>query len=153
MGYYLTPQNDDAGDFHFGAFSFHVLLEACGYLFSAIYNGGRWYCAFGIDSRMGDKYPMIITNDGFAVTDEEAKIMARIARNYVAVQRTLPDENATDGMESKAEFKRDDVVKLMQKAMHPAAPEKWPVKIRTDFTNQFEEFADWAEKSGGFEIR
>src|SRR5208282_147039 len=129
MGYDLTPVNDDAGDFHFGAFSFPVLLEACGYLFSSIHNGGRWYCTFGTDPRMGDTYPGILCNDGFPVTDEEAKIMARIARNYVAVQRTLPDENETDGMESKGEFKRDDVVKLMHKAMHPSAPDKWPVKI------------------------
>jgi hypothetical protein len=36
--------------------------------------------------------------------------------------------------------------------MHPEAPAKWPVKIRTDFTDRFEAFADWAEKSGGFQI-
>ena len=152
MGYDLQPKNKDAGDFHFGAFSFPVLLEACGYLFSAIQSGGRWYCAFGSDERMGDTYPMILSNDGFKVTAKEAKIMARIARNFVTIQRTLPDENTSDGIEGKAEFKRDDVLALMQRAMHPTAPPKWPTKIRTDFTDRFEQFAEWAEKSEGFEI-
>lgn len=77
MGYDLSPKNEAAGDFHFGAFSFPVLLEACGYLFSSISRGGQWYCAFGNDPRMGDTYPMILSNDGFPVTEEEAKIMAR----------------------------------------------------------------------------
>jgi hypothetical protein len=152
MGYDLTPKNDDAGDFHFGAFSFPVLLEACGYLFSSIHNGGRWYCTFGTDPRMGDSYPLILSNDGFAVTDEEAKIMARIARNFVAVQRTLPDEQKGDGMESDGVFDRARIEKLMIQAMHADSPQKWPIKIRTDFTNRFEKFAEWAEKSGGFEI-
>lgn len=152
MGYDFRAKNDDAGDFHLGAFSFPILLEACGYLFSAIQSGGRWYCAFGSDPRMGDSYPLIISNDGFEVTADEAKIMARIARNFVLIQRTLPDENATEGMESKAEFKRDDVMKLMQEAMHPGSRKKWPVKIRPDFIDKFEKFANWMEKSGGFEI-
>jgi len=152
MGYDLRPKNAEAGDFHFGAFSFPVLLEACGYLFPAIHSGGRWYCTFGTDPRMGDHYPLILTNDGFRVTAEEARIMARIARNFVAIQRTLPDENAGGGVESQASFKREDVVALMQRAMHPSAPPKWPTKIRTDFTDNFEKFAEWAEKSSGFEI-
>jgi hypothetical protein len=42
MGYDLSPKNAKAGDFHFGAFSFPVLLEACNYLFSAIHHGGRF---------------------------------------------------------------------------------------------------------------
>lgn len=77
---------------------------------------------------MGDKYPLLLSNDGFAVTDEEAKIMARIARNYVTIQRTLPDENLGAGMESKPSFKRDDVMNLLVAAMHDNKPETWPRK-------------------------
>jgi len=86
MSYDLTPVNEEAGPFRFGAFSFPVLLEACGYLFACIHNGAKWYCAFGADPRMpeGDEYPRLLSNDGFAVTAEEARIMARVARNFVA---------------------------------------------------------------------
>jgi hypothetical protein len=152
MGYDLAPKNEAAGDFHFGAFSFPVLLEACGYLFSSIHRGGQWYCAFGGDPRMGESYPLILSNDGFAVTDEEAKIMARIARNLVLIQRTLPDENLGKGMDSKPSFNREDVEALLIAAMHDRKPETWPLKIRPDFVDKFEKFAEWAEQSGGFEI-
>ena len=40
----------------------------------------------------------------------------------------------------------------VRNAMHGNGNDPWPVKIRTDFTDKFEEFAKWADKSGGFEI-
>ncbi len=158
MGYDLRPKNNKAGDFHFGAYSFPVLLDFCGHLWPCIHNGGQWYCAFGVDPRMpqGDTYPRILSNDGFKVTAEEARIMARVARNVVAIQRTLPDptpeELATAGVRQKMAFKREDVEALLMKALGGSVPGPWPVKIRADFTDQFEKFADWSERSGGFEI-
>lgn len=151
MSYDLRPRNKDVEEFKFGAFSFPVLLEACGYLFSCIQDGGRWYCAFGNDKRMGDSYPLILSNDGFKVTDEEARIMARIARNFVTIQRTLPDENKTQDMRSQKSMNRDSL-RMMIDAMHGNKPGPWPVKIREDFTDKFERFAEWAERSGGFSI-
>lgn len=151
MSYDLRPLNKDVEEFRFGAFSFPVLLEACGYLFSCIQDGGRWYCAFGTDERMGDTYPLLITNDGFRVTAEEARIIARVARNFVAIQRTLPVENETEDLRSKSTFTKSDVQRLID-AMHGNKPGPWPVRIRTDFTDRFEKFAEWAERSGGFEI-
>lgn len=134
MGYDFKPKNDDADGFHLGAFSWPVLLEQFGCLFPFTQKL-KWYCVFGIDERMpaSDRYPRIISNDGFPVTDEEAKIMARMARNYVAIQRTLPEQ-------PEPEFGA------------PEWEQPWPRKIRTDFVDQFEKFAEWAEKSGGFEI-
>lgn len=153
MGYDLKANNSEQGWFKAGAFSFPILLEACGYLFPCIQNGGKWYCAFGVDERMpeGDTYPRLISNDGFKVTAEEARIMARIARNFVAIQRTLPDENETDDARSKSEFTREDVAKLLVQKMH-GGQEHWPVKIRADFVDKFEKFAEWADKSEGFAI-
>lgn len=153
MSYDLTPNNKGIEEFHFGAFSFPVLLEACGYLFSAIHSGGRWYCAFGLDERMGKDYPNILSNVGFVVTAEEARTMARIARNFVAIQRTLPDENKTEDMRSKASFVKQDIEAMLINAMHGNSNEPWPVKVRTDFTVKFEKFAEWAEQSDGFTIR
>lgn len=153
MGYDLLAKNKEVDSFHFDAFSFPMLLEACGYLFPCIHNGGQWYCAFGTDERMpaGDSYPRLLSNDGFRVTAEEARIMARIARNFAAIQATLPDRNAAEDARSKAEFNRDDLSAALLRGMF-GTKENWPVKIRVDFTQTFIEFADWADKSGGFAI-
>jgi hypothetical protein len=155
MGYDLQPKNEDAGDFHFGAFSWCPLIEACGYLWPLTSSAGRWYCVWGADPRMpeGDKYPRVLSNDGFEVTAEEAKIMARIARNFVAVQRSLPEANQDKSLMGKKEIRKPDVEAALIAAMHGRpANEEWPVKIRTDFVDRYERFADWAEKSGGFAI-
>lgn len=156
MGYDLIALDPEADSFHFGAFSFPALLEACGYLFPCIHQGGRWYCAWGTtDPRFpaGGQYPGILSNDGFEVTAEEARIMARIARNVVAIQRTLPETSAVDDLRSKAGFDREDLLRMIQQSMHgSASSEPWPVKIRADFTDKFERFAAWAETSGGFRI-
>lgn len=153
MSYDLKPHNKELDWFRFGAFSFPVLLEACGYLFPCIQNGGQWYCAFGIDKRMpeGSQYPGLISNDGFHITSFEAKVMARCAKNFVAIQRILPEENKTEDMRSKSTFKKEDVLNALLRGMS-GGKENWPVKIRSDFVNRFEEFAGWAEKSQGFSI-
>jgi hypothetical protein len=113
------PKNKDAGDFSLGAFSWPVLLESFGYLFPCVNSKGQ-YCCDGAQR----EWIQIGTNDGFAINATDAKLMARCARNFVAIQRGLPDKD----------------------------PEKWPGKIRADFIDRFEKFADWAEKSGGFRI-
>lgn len=159
VSYDLKPNNPSLDWFRFGAFSFPILVEACGYLFACVQSGPKWYCAFGVDPRMpeGDEYPRLLSNDGFQVTADEARIMARVARNYVAIQRTLPEpspeELATAGLRQKMSFKREDVEAMLMHAMSGGGQEQWPLKIRKDFTDKFEEFADWAERSEGFEIR
>lgn len=153
MGYDLKPKNADIEWFPFGAFSWPVLVEACGYLFPAISKGAKWYCVSGADPRMpeGDDYPSILSNDGMEITAEEARIMARMARNYVAVQRSLPEENRDPGLRGKAEFNKEDVEAAVLRGMHEYEW-PWPSKIRDDFTDRLEEFADWAEQPEGFEI-
>lgn len=124
MGYDLRANNKECEDFHFGAFSFPVLLDACGYLFICIHKGSRWFFISGIDERMpiGDKYPRLLSNDGMEITAEEAKIMARIAKNFVIIQNNLDDDS------------------------------EWPIKIRKDFVDKFEAFSKWAPKTDGFKI-
>lgn len=138
MGYDLIGKNKKNGDFSFGAFSFPVLLEACGYLFPCIHNKAQWFCVFGVDERMpkGDDYPRILSNDGFKVTAEEAKIMARMARNFVIIQEELGKEKQKDFPFATPILHKND----------------WPMKIRDDFVEKFRRFADWAEKSDGFKI-
>lgn len=135
MGYDLAPRNKAEEGFHFGAFSFPVLLEACGYLWPAISGGARWYHVSGVDPRMGTNYPLILSNDGFPVTAEEARIMARVARNYVAIQRSLPEDHGAGDTIDTPDWQR-----------------AFPRKIRPDFVDTFERFAAWAPRSHGFRI-
>jgi hypothetical protein len=138
MGYDFTPKNTDAGSFRMGAFLFPHFLEQCGAYFLCIQQpyGAKYFFVSGIDERMpeGDNYPRLISNDGFPVTEEEAKVLARIARNYVTIQRSLEDQPEDDYF------------------LKPVAMQPWPRKIREDLVDHLEKFADWAEQSGGFEI-
>lgn len=153
MGYDLAANNPEVDGFHFGAFSFPVLIEACGFLWPLAADHGRWYCVWGADPRMGDNYPGLLSNDGFPVTEFEAVVMARVARNFVAIQRSLPESHRGSGtLETQASLTRGNLEEILIRAMTgpPAGP--WPIKIRDDFTDSFERFAEWAEHSGGFKI-
>jgi hypothetical protein len=131
MGYHFTPNNQESKDFYLGAFSWPILVEAFGYLFPELHKSGKYFYLRGVDDRYDDG--TLGTNDNFPVTAEEAKIMARMARNYVAIQRSLPEQGKVDIF-----------------APEPLQP--WPRKIRDDFVDKFERFAEWAEKSDGFTI-
>jgi hypothetical protein len=93
MPYDLEPVNTTQPPFRFGAFSFPILLEACGYLFACIHSGPRWYCNFPEDPRLegtnpdgtDTPYPSLL-GGGFVATAEEANVMARMAHNFVASQ-------------------------------------------------------------------
>lgn len=127
MGYDLEPRNKSLESFHFGAFAFPCLLKLVGFLFP-FQQKTKYTFIQGIDKRFDiDNYPAILSNDGFRVTAEEARIMARCARNFIVIQRNLTKEDIKD--------------------------EYCPVKkIRVDWTDHFERFARWAEKSRGFRI-
>ncbi len=146
MGYDLKPNNKELKPFHFPGY-LH-LLEQCGAYFTCIFQGARWYSLW--DERMSmhrhvneddeleqvvDQYPSIICNcGGFDVTEEETKVMARIARNYAAIQRTV--EPSTE----------DDTI------FEPQYLRPFPKYIRRDWVDQYEQFAEWAEQSQGFKI-
>jgi hypothetical protein len=106
MGYTFQPVNESVGPYQFGAFSFPILLEACGYLFGCIHYGAQWRCLGAeTDYRLwGDNpdgsdtpYPAIMGGE-FEVTEEEAQIMARIAKNFAAMQHMLPEEKNSAGL-------------------------------------------------------
>lgn len=159
MPYDLEPVNAAAGSFRFGAFSFPILLEACGCLFACVHNGAKWFCNFPADPRLRGKnpdgsglsYPTLL-GGGFDVTEEEARIMARMARNFATIQNILPEKNRDSGIPSKEHFDRADLVELIAEAMAGTKAGPWPVKVRDDFTAKIAAFADWAPKSGGFRI-
>ena len=130
MGYDLSARHD-IEYFHLGAFSWPILLEAFGYLFPEIHKDGKFLFLTGADERYDSG--TLGSNDSFRVTANEARIMARMARNYVAIQRALEPQESVD-------------------IFQPCYMQPWPKKICEDFVDKFEKFAEWAERSGGFTI-
>lgn len=187
MGYdfrALKPLDKEKTDFHLGAFSFPVILEFTSYLWPTVHHQGQWYMpgkAGKIDERFKEaKYPPNLSNDGFVVKEDEARIMARFCRNWVLVQRSLPEENRTEsffqGEKGREGVKLEDLeamlakygltsgfiksmmdkgqppIELMTLIMRAEECDHWPLKVRDDFVDKIEEFADWADQSGGFTI-
>lgn len=153
MVYDLHANNQDLKPFRMGSDWLHLLAQ-CGSYFTCIYSGARWYTIFdermtthyhyspddddeGERVPMRDNYPAIICNCGFEVTAEEAKVMARIARNYAAIQRTVPEMT-------------DEEYDRSVSTPHYLRP--FPLPIRRDWVERYEQFAEWAEQSRGFKV-
>ncbi|PAF31889.1 hypothetical protein [Paenibacillus sp. 7516] len=139
MAYDFLPKKKEAGDFRLGSFAWTTLIEtAFGCLFPCLTKGGRYIYGWETDKRFKKEheYPILISNSRMRVTATEAKLMARMARNLVSIQRTLDDSHYnTEVAFDAAEWEK-----------------KWPQKLRDDWVDEYEKFADWAEKSGGFKI-
>jgi hypothetical protein len=125
MGFDLTAVNDGSA-FHFSAFTWPRVLEATGYLFPYVSRGAQWFHAPDADPLVTDDdefgYRLMGSNDDFEVSDEDARLIARCCRNFVAL-------NAPD-----------------------RADDECPDPLREDLRVRIRDFADWAEASGGFTI-
>lgn len=133
MGYNLHPNNLDAGEHYMGSFFWSWLLDAgvglainCGPALKP------WRYYYKYDASGGAKAPK--ENDGYEVSDEDAKLMGRLAESIVWLER-----------ERRKEF--NEMPKERQTEC-----EKLPSPVRDDFVDKAEKFAEWAPKSGGFSI-
>lgn len=136
MGMDLRPLNKAAGDFHWGAFGWSwMLAEGVGLPvghFSGLSPGEFIFLGRPDGRSLG-------YNDGARVTAKEAKQMAMVARWIVAKQRAMQEQFLARSEEDR-ERMREDRFKL------------YTLPVRTDWVDQLEAFADWAEKSGGFRV-
>lgn len=121
----LTPIDPERTDFHFSAFTWPRVIQACGYLFPYVERGGRWFHAPEADPLVTDENPygyrLLGSNDDFEVS-EDARLIARCVRNYVALND------------------------------HSRAEDSQPDPLRADLLDKFREFAEFAEGSGGFAV-
>jgi 23S rRNA C2498 (ribose-2'-O)-methylase RlmM len=147
----LHANNPDLPSFHMSMGIWPHLLEQSGAYFTCLIKGARWYTLH--DERMTThyhlneddqvekivaEYPAILCQCGsFEVTEEEAKVLARIARNYAAIQRTLKEPP------------EEEWGKLMMMPAYERPVVSW---IRRDWVDIYENFAEWAEQSRGFTI-
>lgn len=118
-------------------FTWPVILNETG----ACYLFGYGYFKFDpgkyvYDGSREDGSP--VSNDGFEVTQEEARIMARLFRGYVSVKRELREE-----WNKKPEREQIRIKSLLGDKVEPPAEE---------FLHKVEMLADFCEQSEGFNI-
>lgn len=136
MGYDFTPKNKKAGDYHIGAFSWPVMLDAG--LGLVLGTGPGFKPAEFIYIKRPDGL-CVQYNDGARVTAQECKDLARVARWIAAIQNARIKQWDTVAPEEQQRM-RDDKSGIYKLPWHPDAVER------------FTDFADWCEKSGGFRI-
>jgi hypothetical protein len=132
----LVPRRRSIGNFAIGSWSWSYLLDMAGPVVPGFMSHhGHWYRVVSFDRRWKDPtYPELLGDSGrsFYVRASEARHLAAVARNWAAIQETLPEEN-----------RHNDLSK-------PDYLQPFPQKVRDDWPPLFRAFADWAERSGGF---
>lgn len=134
MGYDLNPKNKKIESISVGAFRWPILLQETGMGYILWYGTGF---KSGTYVYQNGNNGSPVSNDGYKVTANQAKMMAAIARGYVFVQRHVNQE--WDAL-SPEDFEYWEKSQYVRKKMHE------------DHLIFLEKFADFAEKSGGFSI-
>lgn len=144
MGYDLTPRNKKAGDYHIGAFSWPMMLDAGLGLVLGTAPGFK-PAEFIYLSRPDNL--CVQYNDGARVTAAECKDLAKVARWIAAVQEgrirqweKVPDEEKDRMKAANKRLESEGRSALYKLPWHP------------DVVKSFRDFADWCEKSRGFKI-
>ncbi|EPL7677462.1 hypothetical protein RG089_000597 [Elizabethkingia anophelis] len=144
MGYDLIAKKKDAEDLSIGAFSWpHMLQETgMGYVlgYGANFKPGTYVYQSG---RKGSPS----SNDGYRVTSFEAKAMAAVARGYVSVNRFINKQ-----YEEMPEDERKGYENALYHGDEGIVRKLYLQPVSEDYLKKLEKFADFAEKSGGFEI-
>jgi hypothetical protein len=86
-----------------------------------------------------------VTNDGYKVTNAEAKAMALVAKGYVSVKEFINKEWQSLPEETRLRHKNAPCLDSTRPLYIPEVGEEFLTKIR--------KFAEFAEKSKGFRIR
>lgn len=135
MGYDLIPKKKEVDCFCIGAFSWPLLLQetGAGYVLGcgSAKNPGTYVYQTG---NVGTPH----SNDGYKVTASDAKCMAKVVRGFLSVQKYVNKEweetpEDVKQREIKTEFYRKPIT-------------------NQELLKKMEDFADFAEKSGGFSI-
>lgn len=146
MGFDFTAAREDAEDFHLGAFSWSWMLDTGVGLILGTQNAGGGSFIYtprpvvGEDGETYDTCPH--HNDGFPVTDAEARAIALALRGLVQCERHRRESWDALPADERAQIERLDYT----------SPSRRRMPIRADFVDKAEAMAAWAETSGGFAI-
>lgn len=136
MPYDLIPRNRQQGEMTIGAFAWPWMLEA-GLGLPLTHGKGIEPGSFVYADRPDGR--CVAYNDGARVSAGEAKEMAKLARWIADYQDTL---------HTIFDRQPDDVKERQLKNEHRL----YHIPVRRDWVAKLREFADWAEKSGGFRV-
>jgi hypothetical protein len=140
MGYDLNPKNKQLNSLYIGVFSWPMFLQETGMGYVLSYGTGFKPGSY-VYSNNNNGSP--VSNDGYKVTSLEAKMMAKVARGYVFVQRYVNEE---------WEQLSEEMVKDCEQTNNRHSFKMYRGKMDEDHLIFLEKFADWAEKSKGFTI-
>ena len=140
MGYDLRPRNKKIDEFSIGAFSWPIILQETGMGYVLGY--GKSMCPGQYVYQSGNNGSPA-SNDGYKVTSDQAKCMAKIARGFLSVQLFVNEE--WDKLNEEERIAHEET-KFDGKCIYRPA---WRNKQVLD---KIEQFAEFAEKSQGFTI-
>lgn len=136
MGFDLRPRNKNLKTFQMGAFCYGWMMDSpVGWVVG--YTKGITPASYIAYVRSDDCD--LMQNDGGHVSAREAKEMAKMARLVAENQERL--HNQFDKLD-------ENTKKLYQENKNGY----YNLPIRKDFIEKIKEFADFAEKSGGFRV-
>ena len=141
MGYDFRPRNKKIDGFHFGAFLWPMFLQETGMGYVVGYGAARSPESYVYHPDKRGASP--VSNDGYAISSEEAKMMARIARGFISVNRFINKEWET--------YPEDERKRLQETMAYNNVP-LYKTGWHEDRLKQLESFAEFAEKSKGFKI-
>lgn len=141
MSYDLIPKNKNVNELRVGSFSWPIFLQETGAGYVLGYGQGRTMGSYVY--QQGNKGSPV-SNDGYKVTSTEAKMIAKILRGFVSVQRYVNKE-----WEAIPEADREFLQK--QKVMDYGTP-LYRGTWHEDRLKEMEKIAEFAEQSKGFTI-
>lgn len=141
MGYDLRPRNKKVKGICIGAFSWPIILQVSGAGYVIGYGEGRTPASYVYQPDKRGASP--VSNDGYYISSEEAKMMSVIIRGFLSVCRFVNKE--WEAMPEDQRLHDQNYRTLEGKLLY-----KQP--YHEDRLKQFEQFADFAEKSKGFYV-
>lgn len=136
MGYELNPNNKELKSLSAGILTWPIFLQETGMGYVLGYGTGFKPGSY-VYNKGNNGSP--VSNDGYKVTASEAKTMAKVARGYVSVQRFVNKEWEQIPESEWPNYEKDRTI--------------YRGKMHEDHLVWLEKFADWAEKSKGFNIK
>lgn len=140
MGYDLIPINKQIKSISAGGLTWPIFLQETGMGYVLGYGTGFKPGSYVYQN---DNNGSPVSNDGYKVSSMEAKMMAKIARGYVSVQRYVNKE--WDALP-------EDTIKEYEQTNERHSFKVYRAKMHEDHLIWLEKFADFAEKSKGFKI-
>lgn len=144
MSYDLKPRNKNIEEISIKAFIWPMMLQK---------TGMGYLLGYGSDIQpsryiyLPRKKSSPVSNDGYKVSSFEAKAMSQISRGYISVKKLINKQ-----YESMTEIEKNETLSAKYYGEKGLVQNLYEHPVDEEFLKALEIFADFAEKSQGFEI-